>query len=239
MRQIKIGKLLYYFVLISFIIPVVYLIFRILITSNTSITDNPSRTRADYILMLVQCVLGVIVIHIPSLLSRKWKIKIPTALFIMYIVFLYCAIFLGEVRNFYHVVPHWDDILHCFSSIMTGSFGFMVILILNDDKHVAIELSPKFAAVFAFSFSLTIGALWEIYEFAFDGLLGLNMQKFMLEDGTVLSGHAAISDTMKDLVVDCFGALIAACIGYVSMKMKKGWTHEYLSNKTKEYDTNG
>ena len=139
----------------------------------------------------------------------------------MYIIFLYCAITLGEVRNFYYHVPHWDTILHGLSSLMSGSFGFMVVDILNKDKHTSFNLSPLFLAVFAFCFGCSIGTLWEIYEYSFDALLGLNMQKFRLEDGTELVGHAALSDTMKDIIVDCAGALIASVIGYFNLKLEK------------------
>ena len=161
------------------------------------------------------------------------KFEIPTALYIMYIIFLYCAIFLGEVRSFYYNVPHWDDILHFFSSMMTGMFGFMLISIINEDQHVAIHLSPFFVSLFAFSFSMMLGGLWEIYEFAFDGILKLNMQKFMLEDGTQLVGRAALSDTMKDIIVDGCGALLASILGFLSLKQKKGWAYTFITSKQK------
>ena len=227
-KKFRLDKFIYYFVLISFIVPIVFLIIKLAFGGDTA--SPGGRSKADYVLMLIQCILGVIVIHVPSILSRKWNIKLPKILFVMYILFLYGAIFLGEVRSFYYHVPHWDDILHCMSSIMTGSFGFMVIYILNDDKKVAMNMSPKFAALFAFTFSLTIGALWEIYEYTFDGLLGLNMQKHTLENGVVLMGHDAITDTIKDIVVDSVGAFLASCVGYFSMKTNKGWVHDYMKN---------
>ena len=77
------------------------------------------------------------------------------------------------------------------------------------------NLSPVFVAVFAFCFAVTLGVFWEIYEFTFDGILRLNMQKFMLENGTQLIGRAALLDTMKDLIVDCLGALIMSFVGYL------------------------
>ena len=141
---------------------------------------------------------------------------------------------MGEVRNFYYLVPQWDDILHCISSIMNGLFGFMVVTILNHDKKVRMNLSPFFLALFAFSFSVAVGAVWEIYEFSADEFLGFNMQKFMLKDGTKLLGHDAVTDTMIDIIVDCCGAFIATVIGYFSIKNKKGWVHEYLAGETEE-----
>ena len=215
----RFSKFLYFSVLVSFIIPIVFLTVKIILVSAEVVSID--RPMSDYTLMLLECILGAVVIHIPAFLERKFQFTLTKTLYIMYLVFLYCAIFLGEIRNFYYHVPHWDSILHTFSSLMSGAFGFMVVDILNRDKHTSINLSPLFVAIFAFCFSLSIGALWEIYEYSFDGLLGLNMQKFRLENGTVLEGHAALSDTMKDIILDALGAFIASVLGFVYLTVQK------------------
>lgn len=217
-------KIMYFFVLISFIAPVIYLIFRL--TFMSDMFDN-GRSRADYVLMLIQCILGAIAIHIPTFLSKKLNIKIPVFMYIMFMLFLYCAIFLGEVGSFYYLIPHWDDILHLFSSMMTGFLGYMIVSILNGHENARVNLSPVFIAIFAFCFSVAIGAIWEIYEFSIDGILGLNSQKFRLENGTELIGRSALTDTMKDIIVDCLGALAASLLGCVSIIRKKGFVHDY------------
>ncbi len=226
--------LAYWFTLISFILPIAYLIFRIILGNEGRLYEAIPRTDADYGLMIVQCVLGIVVLHVPGFLSRRFKFDVPNAMYILYILFLYCAIFLGEVRNFYYEIPHWDTILHGFSSVMTGLFGFMVVAILNESRKATIQLSPIFVALFAFCFSVTIGTLWEIYEFTFDGMLGMNMQKSLLEDGSALIGRHALSDTMEDIIVDGIGALIASVFGYFSLKHQKGWLHSYLHDGKKE-----
>lgn len=232
----KFLMMLYWFTLLSFVLPTIYLIVRIVLSENTPEDAGEYRARAEYVLMLIQCVLGIVVIHLPTIISKRFKFEIPKILYFVYLTFLYCAIFLGEVRNFYYVVPHWDDILHCISSIMTGLLGFMMVTILNHDKKVRISLSPFFLALFAFCFAVSVGAIWEIYEYFADELMDLNMQKFMLRDGTQLIGHAALSDTMIDIVVDCCGAFIATIIGYFSIKNKTGWVHEYLAGESNDKD---
>ena len=127
----KFLLIIYRLTLISFVIPAVYLVFRIILPENKIFQIQEFRTRADYVLMFIQCVLGIIVIHIPSLIERKFRFEIPKLLNIFYIAFLYCAIFLGEVRNFYHTFPHWDDFLHCMSSVMNGLLGFMLVAITS------------------------------------------------------------------------------------------------------------
>ena len=220
--RIHLGKPLYYAVLVSFIVPIVFLSYRIG-SMDTAEQTQGLHSRADYVLMLVQCILGLAAIHIPSLLSRTFKFELPGFLYGMYIIFLYCAIFLGEVRSFYYLVPHWDDFLHSMSSMMTGFFAFMFVTILNRNENIIFDMSPAFVALFAFTFSVAIGALWEIYEFSGDGFMGLNMQKFMLADGTVLVGHAALSDTMKDIVIDMLGALVASTVGFISLRHRFTW----------------
>lgn len=180
-------------------------------------------TRSDYVLMLVQCIAGLIVMFLPSLLQHRFSIIFPDRIYIMYILFLYCAIYLGEVQNFYYLIPSWDSILHGFSSAMLGALGFTVINLLNREEKLTMTLSPLFVSLFALCFAVTLGVVWEIYEFTFDGLLGLNMQKYALQGGIGLEGRAALMDTMKDLIIDFLGALAMAIIGYFSIRKERDW----------------
>ena len=157
------------------------------------------------------------------MLEHKLKIEIPSNMLILYTIFLYSAIYLGEVKSFYYNVANWDNILHTFSGAMIGALGFSIVALLNKSEDVPMNLSPIFVALFSFCFAVTLGVIWEFYEFTFDGLLGLNMQKFALENGTPLVGRAALTDTMVDLFVDAVGALIMSIIGYISLKYNKGW----------------
>ena len=63
----------------------------------------------------------------PSFLQKKWQLVIPSRMMILFALFLYSAIYLGEVRDFYYNVPHWDTILHTCSGAMLGALGFSVI----------------------------------------------------------------------------------------------------------------
>lgn len=215
----KVNKIQYALVMLSFILPIVYLIVMMALGHLDS-TEAGYHSKADYALMIMQCALGIIALHIPSMLSKRFRFEFPGLLYFLYITFLYCAIFLGEIRSFYYLIPKWDTYLHFMSSLMTGFLGMMVITIINHDKNTIFELSPFFVSVFAFSFSVMIGSLWEVYEFTFDGVFGFNMQKFMTADGEILSGHLALADTMKDIVVDAVGAFIASFVGFFLTKNK-------------------
>ena len=192
------------------------------------------RVKGDYVLMLLQCIVGVAAMLLPSLLKRTLNLVIPSKMMLLFAVFLYCAIYLGEVRAFYYNVPHWDTILHTFSGAMLGALGFSVINFLNKTDRVPMNLSPLFVVVFAFCFALALGVVWEIYEFTADALLHTNMQKFALESGEPLVGRAALMDTMKDLIVDTLGALAMSIIGYISLKYKKGWVEKLLLHRQRK-----
>ncbi|MEG1705414.1 MAG: hypothetical protein RR290_02435 [Clostridia bacterium] len=220
------------FVFITLLLSVAFIIIKIIFApSSVNLLDETVRIKSDYTLMLIQCILGLVAMFLPALLSKNLKIEIPNNMIILYVVFLYAAIFLGEVRNFYYDIPHWDTILHGFSGAMIGALGFSVISLLNKSKSV--KLSPLFVALFSFCFAITLGVAWEIYEYSFDIILGLNMQKFATYDGTILIGQAALGDTMKDLIVDCLGAGVMSVIGYISLKYKKHWIENLLIKKVK------
>ncbi len=229
-RKLPLGRIFSWFVFLSLVFSVFFLILRIAFPPEE---DGSARSQGDYVLMLLQCTLGIAAMLLPGLLTKRLRIVIPSGVYLLYVLFLYCAIYLGEVRSFYYNVPHWDVILHCFSGAMLGALGFSVVALLNNAERVPVNLSPSFVAVFAFCFALSLGVLWEVYEFSFDGLLGLNMQKFMLEDGTPLAGRAALMDTMKDLIVDSLGALSTTVIGYLSLKYRKGWIEKFQIRRKK------
>lgn len=209
----RIGLILF----ITLILSVIYSLVRVIITPDVPAADY-AHGRSDYILMFIQCLLGLVVLSLPSIVGKKWHVTIPNFIYIMYYLFLYCAIFLGEVLDFYYIIPHWDTILHFFSGAMLGALGFILVSWLNDSEMIRVSLTPFFVALFAFCFALSCGAAWEIYEYVFDGLLGLNMQKFTTAEGVVLAGHEALSDTMKDIIVDALAAFLMASIGYSKLK---------------------
>lgn len=227
-KKLDWKKIIAIFVLVSFIAPIGFLSYRIGTTSNELIPNDPDgRVRSDYVLMLMQCILGVIAIWIPSFITRKFKLEIPNKMYYLYIIFLYGAIFLGEIRNFYYKYQYWDLILHTLSGTMIGFFGFAVVDMLNHE-HENVKLNAFFVAFFAFCFAMTLGGIWEIYEFVSDGVLRTNMQKFALQSGVQLQGREALVDTMEDLIVDGIGALVASTIGYISIKYDKTFLNAVL-----------
>lgn len=123
------------------------------------------------------CVLTLILFMIPSFVERRLHIDIPDTLEVIILLFIYCAEILGEIRAFYIAFPYWDTILHTLNGFLCAAIGFSLVDILNRDEHFTLSLSPFFMAVTAFCFSMTIGVLWEFFEFGADRIFLLDMQK--------------------------------------------------------------
>jgi uncharacterized membrane protein YjdF len=220
------------FVFISLALATIYIVV-VLVMAPAHAEKVFERTKSDYVLMLLQCLLGLAAIAIPSFLQKKLNFVIPSNMMVFYTLFLYGAIFLGEVMAFYYKVPHWDTVLHTLSGAMLGALGFSVITFLNKTDGIPINMSPLFVAFFAFCFAMTMGMIWEIYEFTVDYFFGTNMQKFALEGGQGLVGQAALMDTMKDLIVDTVGALVMSVGGYLSIKYKTGFVDKLIFKRRK------
>jgi hypothetical protein len=226
------GKWLFIFVFVTMAGSIVYAIFGMIHAPFSPVPGVAyTKLKSDYALMLLQCSAGIIVMFLPSMFERRLKIAIPSGMYSVYVVFLYCAVYLGEVRSFYYNVPNWDKVLHVFSGLMLGALSFSLISLLNKTQKAKITLSPAFVAIFAFSFAVAAGVAWEIYEFSVDSLFSLNMQKYALENGTPLLGHAALTDTMEDLIVDALGAIVMSLVGYISIKYKKGWVSKLILHR--------
>ena len=218
-RKISWSKLIFYFVLISLVVSLFYFAIQLyLITPETHLAYE--RTYSDYVLIILQCLTGIVAMFLPSILAKRMRFDVPASFSITYTIFIYCAIYLGEVRSFYYLIPIWDSILHTFSGAALGVFGLFVVDLLSRERKHKVHLSPFFVSFFAFCFAVTVGVLWEIYEFTADGLFGLNMQKFITESGEVLVGRQALTDTMKDLIVDVSAAFVVTLGYYLNTKRK-------------------
>ena len=225
--KMKWQKGLTYFVFVSLVLAIIFIVVAMVFAPTQPDPYQPyRRIKSEYVML--QCCLGVVAMLLPPILKRRAQLEIPSNMMIFFTIFLYCAIYLGEVKSFYYHVPHWDTILHTFSGAMLGALGFSFINFLNNTDRVPIYLSPLFVVTFAFCFAVTLDVFWEIYEFTADGMLSTNMQKYALENGTLLAGHDALADTMKDLIVDTIGAFVVSVFGYVSLKYKKGWVESLL-----------
>src|SRR5699024_2036341 len=133
------------------------------------------------------CLLTLALLIAPSLIQINLKIELPTALEITILVFIFAAEILGEIQSYYIKFPFWDTVLHTINGFLMAAIGFALVDILNRSKKFSIQLSPVFLAIVAFCFSMTIGVIWEFFEYGMDQFFGLDMQK-----DTVIQGFSSV-----------------------------------------------
>lgn len=123
------------------------------------------------------CVLTLFLMMLPSIAASVFKITLPSALEIIILLFVFSAEILGEVNSFYIRIPYWDIMLHTINGFCCAAIGFALVDLLNRSERFSMKLSPIYLAIAAFCFSMTIGVLWEGYEYGCDMLCGTDMQK--------------------------------------------------------------
>ena len=201
------------------------------------------------------CILTLFLLMIPSIVDKKLNIKLPTVLETIILVFIFAAEILGEIQNFYGIFKQWDTMLHTINGFIMAAIGFSLIDILNQSEKFSIKLSPVFVA---FCFSMTVGVMWEFFEYGMDTFTKTDMQKDRIvstvssvslnenkENKPVVIKHIKEStikgeingketeiviqngaldigliDTMKDLIVNCIGAVVFSTLGYLYIKQR-------------------
>ncbi|WP_409968126.1 hypothetical protein RFF05_16620 [Bengtsoniella intestinalis] len=123
------------------------------------------------------CALTILLLYVPSWVQVRMKMELPPALEITILCFIFAAEILGEVHAFYIRIQGWDTMLHTLNGFLAAAVGFSLVVILNDDERLTFDLSPVFMALFAFCFSMTVGVLWEFFEFGMDCFFRTDMQK--------------------------------------------------------------
>ena len=194
------------------------------------------------------CILTLILFLVPSFIEKRIHIDIPDTLETIILLFIFSAEILGEINAYYIVFPYWDTLLHTINGFLAAALGLSLIDILNKNDKFAISLSPVFVALVAFCFSMTIGVIWELFEFGMDSFLGFDMQKdtyltsfqsVLLNpdahnvpikvhiDSIIINGDPwkayidlGLIDTMMDLLVNFIGAAIFSVFGYFYIKQR-------------------
>lgn len=161
---------------------------------------------------------------LPAVMERRFNVSTPPEFELLAILFVFASLFLGEVRGYYLRYWWWDAVLHTGSGLLLGLVGFLLVYVLNQTERIELHMKPSFIALFAFVFAMAMGCIWEIFEFGMDSLLGLNMQK------------SGLQDTMWDLIVDAFGALVMGIAGY--LYTSRGWGSPIFRSVERFVDSN-
>lgn len=194
------------------------------------------------------CALTLVLFLVPKFIEKELNVSLPAGLETVILLFIFSAEILGEIGAFYLRIPGWDTMLHTINGFLMAAIGFALIDIFNRSERFSMKMSPYFVAFVAFCFSMTIGVLWEFFEFFMDRFMGTDMQKdwivqsitsvMLNPDGanvpvTVPAENVAVNgkdlglggyldigliDTMKDLLVNFIGAVVFSAIGVIYLK---------------------
>lgn len=150
----------------------VYLVLRLIVLASLV----SAVIRQEYESAFV-CVLVLFLFMLPFFIQKNFGICLPSTLEIIILLFIFAAEILGELQSYFIQYPYWDTMLHTTNGFLCAAVGFSLIDILNRDAKIKFTLSPVYVALAAFCFSMTIGVLWEFFEFGMDRLLHMDMQK--------------------------------------------------------------
>ena len=150
----------------------VYVVLRLIVVAELVL----SILRGEYESAFI-CLLVLILFVLPFFIQQNFGIQLPTTLEIIILLFIFAAEILGELEGYFITYPNWDTMLHTTTGFLSAATGFSLIDILNRNSRIKFHLSPIYVALAAFCFSMTVGVLWEFFEFGMDRLFHLDMQK--------------------------------------------------------------
>ena len=150
----------------------VYLVLRLIVLA----TLVSSVIRSEYESAFI-CLLVLVLFMLPFFIQQNFGIELPSTLEIIILLFIFAAEILGELECYFITFPYWDSMLHTTTGFLCAATGFALIDILNRNSRIKFELSPIYVALAAFCFSMTVGVLWEFFEFGMDRLFHMDMQK--------------------------------------------------------------
>lgn len=178
---------------------------------------NQTRSVKGGSILMFEGLLGILCLFLPNILAKLFNIYFPKELIIIYFFFLFISVFLGTCLHFISHIPFYDKILHATSPILLTFVGYGLIATFIPKQTIA-NISPWLFLIFGMAFAEMCGVFWEFWEFGCDTLLGMNLQRFALSNGTLLVGRQALMDTMSDLLVNTLGALIALSYSFFKSK---------------------
>lgn len=150
----------------------VYLVLRLIVLA----TLVSSLVRGEYESAFI-CLLVLVLFMLPFFIQQNFGIELPSTLEIIILLFIFAAEILGELECYFITYPYWDSMLHTTTGFLCAATGFALIDILNRNSRIKFQLSPIYVALAAFCFSMTVGVLWEFFEFGMDRLFHMDMQK--------------------------------------------------------------
>lgn len=134
------------------------------------------------------------------LLGRLTNRNFPVLINALIALHMVLASFLGSAIQLYRLISWWDLFMH-------GYFGFVgsVVLYTFLLKWNGRALDRRGFLVLIFLSVMGCGALWEIFEYTTDALLGGDAQRVA---EALRLGTSPIADTMTDVIITAAGIAV-------------------------------
>lgn len=184
----------------------------------------------DYVLVLVACLYGfllgirtivsgniygslinfsiILVMALPWIIEKVFKIEIPGILRTIYLVFVFISHFLGSIVDFYHTFENYDKLMHFLSGILISIIAIYIMSLLNgyDKKRIVLNI------IFMLGFTMLIASFWEMFEFINDNIFGKDAQNVLT---------TGVDDTMLDMIVAFIGSILVSILYTIEVKTKE------------------
>lgn len=183
------------------------------------------------------CALSLFLFMLPGFAQQKFGFELPSTLEIIVLCFIFAAEILGEIRCYYVMYPGWDTMLHMLNGFLCAAIGFALLDMFNRSEQLTFKLSPFYMALVAFCFSMTVGVVWEFFEFGMDYFFGLDMQKdkivdsfaSVLLDPEMANNAQSVKDITQTVIHTASGEIITVNGGYLDIgiydTMKDLWVN--------------
>lgn len=165
------------------------------------------------IIMYVQVMAAALVPAILPTISIVTKKEFPLTINVLIAIHIILASSLGSAMGFYSLFGCWDLIMH-------GYFGFIaaVTLYILIQKWSGDQLSHFGFMVLIFLGTMGGAAIWEMFEFTCDTLLGCDAQR--VQESLSL-GVSPVKDTMTDIIMAAVGIMVFYMGQHVRKHFKK------------------
>ena len=168
---------------------------------------------------LLQAVLMVVIFSTALILMIK-VVDFSNAIIICGSFTVVAHFLLGEILEFYVHINNYDSLLHLVNSTILTFAVFSIFCNHYQGDNTKGQLVLK--SISGLGIAMLVGVFWEFFEFYADTFSDGNMQRTINSiTGEPFVGKAAIRDTMKDLILDFCGGIIACSIYYAMARKEK------------------
>ena len=114
-------------------------------------------------------------VFFPWCVQRWLHIEFTPGMKVLVFILAVTASMAGHVYKFYHFVPMYDKILHCYFGFLFAPFGFIIPIIA--DRSTDKKTNTAMCVLMAFTSVVTVSVIWELIEFGCDTIFHMDLQR--------------------------------------------------------------